>query len=329
MAAPVNVSHTLDELSRLGYLSHVLLAAWPLTPLRIALIYTVFGFLALFASDVLMVWYVPEPLLSQLQAVKGAGEVIVTAGLIFVLSRSYHAQLGGVTEQIDRQREELEVLHRVLRHNLRNNLNQILGYAELIHNRNGFHAECESILSAVDRLARYTEQARRINRVTRGNGRVTFDLSDLIPGLLHEHDHVTHAVRVDVAVPDAATVEANHMFPAALEELVANAITHNDSAPPCVTIQVDDYAPLMTEIRIEDNGPGIPDSEIEPLRERREDPLSHPSGMGLWFVDWTVEHSNGAFTIQRNDAGGTVAHIKVPTAQDGIEAITAGNLWRI
>lgn len=290
-------------------------AQWTLTPLRIALIYIVFGLAALVMSDVLFVRYLADPFLSQVQALKGGVEIGVTAGLIFVLCRRYQQQLNAINEQTTRQREELQVLHRVLRHNLRNNLNQILGYTELIQTQNGHDAECESIFRAVEKLERYTEQARRINQVTALEGLVLFDLHDVIPQVINEHERVTQAVTVTSAIPENASIRANHMFPEAVSELLTNAIVHNDAPSPEIAINVEtDADPFMTTVTVEDNGSGIPPAEVEPIRERTEDPLRHPSGMGLWFVDWTINHSRGQFTIDAAETGGTTAQIHVPKA---------------
>lgn len=59
-----------------------------LTPFRLAVLYLAFGFVALFASDVLLLAVFEDPLLRTLQAGKGALEVFVTAVLIYLVVRS-------------------------------------------------------------------------------------------------------------------------------------------------------------------------------------------------------------------------------------------------
>jgi len=50
------------------------------------------------------------------------------------------------------------------------------------------------------------------------------------------------------------------------------------------------------------------------LRTSEEEPLCHLSGMGLWFVDWAVTHSEGDLEISNAEGGGTEARIRVPSA---------------
>jgi hypothetical protein len=64
-----------------------------LSPMRIAGIYAVFGFGALFVSDLLLPRYLSTHLLAQVQALKGAIEILLTAGLIYVLTHYSERQL--------------------------------------------------------------------------------------------------------------------------------------------------------------------------------------------------------------------------------------------
>ena len=299
------------------YWGQQFLPSFDLTPLRIALAYTVFGFTALFASDVLLVRYVTEPLLSQLQALKGGVEIVLTAGVIFLLTSAREAQLRQQLHQLNQQREELDVLHRVLRHNLRNDLNIILGYADLLHdNLQSEHLspKCAEILDTVDDMIQYTDQATRINQIVDNGGLVTYDLTERLPAVIEDHPLLTSDVEVSTTLPECATVEVNPMFEEALHEVLTNAVTHNDTETPRIAIHVDPGSgpSQMVEIRVIDNGPGIPGAERNPLREGETNPLLHLSGLGLWFVTWTVRHSGGTLTIEDNDCGGATVRIQVP-----------------
>jgi signal transduction histidine kinase len=304
-----------DRLEAWAYWLHRLHHRELLTPLRMSLIYVVFGFGSLYVSDVLLVQSLSDPLLSQVQALKGGVEVVLTAGLIFGLTRRYQSQLEQTTQQLERQREELSVLHRVFRHNLRNDLNIILGYANELREGKGLPPECERILATVERMLGYTEHAKHINHVTEENGqRQTFDLAELVPELLDEQPLVTDAIDVTTTIPGEAEIHANRMFPDALQELITNAIKHNDSQCCALSISVasDQGPPWMTELRIEDNGPGIPDGELEPLNDHTEGGLVHLSGMGLWFVYWAIERFDGEIEFVTPEDGGTTIRIRIP-----------------
>jgi signal transduction histidine kinase len=294
---------------------------YELTPLRVTILYLLFGLGALYVSDVLLGRYVSEPLLGRLQALKGFVEVLLTAGLIFILTAGSRASLKYQTDQLQRQQQELRVLHRVIRHNLRNELNAIDGYAELVQERTDDEKRqewCRRIKISASDLLQYTQQANRIRKISDGsNGQPeTIDLSETIPQLIEKNGDV-EAGEVTVDLPRRAPVEANHMLDIAINELLTNAIKHNDSSDPEVSVTVDpDSGGLaMTQIIIEDNGPGLPTNTRDVIEQVTEDPLLHMDGMGLWMVHWIVIESNGVMDIN-TDGTGTRVTLTIPSAME-------------
>lgn len=290
-----------------------------LTPLRITLIYLVLGILALFISDVLFTFYLPEPLLSQVQALKAGIEVVLTAGLILVLTSYREAQFQRERTHVEQQRRELDVLHRVIRHNIRNDINVIMGHAELIRREEPAESIDEHsrvILDKVEDLAKYTSRATLIRQLSEGRGQVrTYDVSDLVNRIVEQYQSNAEETTLSTTVPEQMTIEAIPMFPELLEELVANALYHNDSSTPAVSIDasVADDGDVI-EIRVSDNGPGIPPAELEALRSAEEGTLDHLSGMGLWTVSRGVQNSGGTFSVEHSDEEGTTALVRVPRA---------------
>jgi signal transduction histidine kinase len=215
----------------------------------------------------------------------------------------------------------------VLRHNLRNDLNVIHGYARWVQEQSSqFDSACAKILATVDRMTRYTEQASRIKRITDGETLVrTYDVTELIPRMLDDHPQVTDDVDLSVSLPNSAPVTANHMFESALAEVVTNAIEHNDAETPRLAIDVRtvDGANRTVEISVSDNGPGIPDEEVEPLRDGTEGPVVHLSGLGLWFVAWTIRHTGGTLRFEPNDWGGTTVRLRVSEISEHLDPIHA------
>jgi signal transduction histidine kinase len=50
-------------------------------------------------------------------------------------------------------------------------------------------------------------------------------------------------------------------------------------------------------------------------RGEEEDP-HHLSGVGLWFVEWTIRHSGGEFTVEDTEHAGATVVIHVPKAPE-------------
>ncbi|MFC6977001.1 ATP-binding protein [Halomicroarcula sp. GCM10025709] len=61
-----------------------------------------------------------------------------------------------------------------------------------------------------------------------------------------------------------------------------------------------------------DNGPGIPDQELETINQGEETPLQHGSGLGLWIVYWTVSLYGGEVTFVNNSPRGAAVILSLP-----------------
>lgn len=294
-----------------------------LNAVRITVIYLFFGLSALFVSDVLIVSLLEDPLLAQVQALKGAIEVLLTGGLIFVLTRSHQRQQNQVASRMKRQRDELQLLHRIMRHNLRNDLNVLLGIMNLLadEEESGDTTELrQQAREKIKGMEEYIDQLRRVRMVTSAElDTVTIQISDVITSLLGNHSDIADDVEVSLSLPEDITVECNPMLEEGINELLTNAVHHNTAENPEVDIEVDGNGgpPGMVAIHISDNGPGLPSTEIEAIQARRAEELSqtlHSTGLGLWFVDWMITHSGGDLQVDGSDPEGTRITLLVPKA---------------
>jgi signal transduction histidine kinase len=97
-----------------------------------------------------------------------------------------------------------------------------------------------------------------------------------------------------------------------LRNLVENAVEHNDGDPHVtVTTSLADGALVLA---VADDGPGLPEGERAVLRSRKETPLRHSSGLGLWLVSWGVETMGGSVSVDCPADGGTVVRLEIPLA---------------
>lgn len=104
------------------------------------------------------------------------------------------------------------------------------------------------------------------------------------------------------------------MLDVAFRYLIENAVVHADRDGPDVRVRVlvgDGHAAVV----FEDEGPGIPDLELEALARGVEGALSHTDGLGLWLVTWIVENSGGERDVGR-EGGSTVVTVALPAAAD-------------
>jgi PAS domain S-box-containing protein len=216
-----------------------------------------------------------------------------------------------------REREgRLSVLDRVLRHNIRNKLNIVLGASEDLKERLG--AEERERLSLVEDatqdLLRLSEKARRFDTVIRA-GHSTAEPTDLVEiarRVVAEKRLEYPDVEFRTHFPEEAWVSAHEAFELALGELVDNASLHSNQESPTIDVEIDADGGTTT-ITVADFGPGIPDMDRQAVLRGEETPLEHGMNIGLWLVRWTIDNSDGTLSVSENAPTGTRVEARLPS----------------
>lgn len=242
------------------------------------------------------------------------GQVIGVAGIGRNLTDRQRRQ-----RQLESERERLEYVNRLLRHNLLNDLNVVqarLGILEgAVDEEARPHYE-----TAKDRTADMVDLVDTIRRVTTA-------IVDSDDGGLHEVAVVplveSELDRARQAFPHAEfaftsdgdpAVLADDLFGEVIENLLTNAVQHNDREHPDVAVRVERGGEDVL-VRIADDGPGIPDDRKEAVFEQGVSERDAPgSGVGLYLVRKTVETYRGSVTVADNDPRGTVVEMRIPAA---------------
>lgn len=233
----------------------------------------------------------------------------------------YAVVLRDVTARVTRQ-QRLEVFNRVLRHNLRKDMNVINGHAELIHSRANdpvIDDSAESIQRSGQELAELSRRAREAEKVLNIDETIPQEtpLSPIVEDIFAaaESDHDVDSVDYDIS-EDIVVETAKKPLQLALTHLVENAIEYNDNADPEVWVSAD-YSPderYPLRISVADNGPGIPEQEFETVEMGGETPLQHGTGIGLWIVRWVITNLGGKLEFAERHPTGTVVSLYLPAA---------------
>jgi PAS domain S-box-containing protein len=240
------------------------------------------------------------------------GEPVRTVGIHLDIDqrKTYEQTLQG-------QLDNLEVLNQMVRHDVRNALQLVLAYGDMIEDYVGDDGE--------EHLQKILEGGRKAVDITQTAGEVTEVLlhsaGDRTPvaarPVLEEQvedvrtSHEGVVVSIEETIPDVAVL-ADDMLESVFRNLLSNTIIHNDKELPEVTVSaaLDDE---MVRVRVADNGPGIPSDQKEQIFEKNEKGLnSEGTGLGLYLVQTLVDRYSGDVWAEDNEPEGSVFIVELP-----------------
>lgn len=221
--------------------------------------------------------------------------------------------------QLEDQRDMLDLLNQVLRHDIRNDLQVVTSYGEMVRERvdKDEQEQLEKMVEAASHATELTLTARDLSEVLFGESpeQSVVPLGDVVASELNElrsrYDQATITVE---GLPDV-NVRANELLQAVVRNLLTNAVRHNDKDIPQIAVSVekrDEHARLI----IADNGPGISDEQKADIFEKGVKGLESPgTGLGLYLVKTLVSKYDGEIQIDDNEPEGTVFTVGLPLAE--------------
>ena len=251
----------------------------------------------------------------RLSAVREDGELeSVVATVRDVSERSRYE------EQLERRTEQLEVLNRVVRHDIRNDMTVVLAWLEELedHVDDAGRRSLQRVLRASEHVVELTDIAREHVEVVVGErdvDRRPVRLAEVLGEEVERRRESYPDATIDLETPLPETaVLADDMLSSVFRNLVNNAVQHNDTDTPVVTVTATEAEDTVT-VRVADNGPGIPDDQKEQIFGKGDRGLDSPgSGIGLYLVHTLVEGYGGSVHVTDNDPEGAVFVVELPAA---------------
>jgi two-component system OmpR family sensor kinase len=209
-------------------------------------------------------------------------------------------------------RDSLEFLNRLLRHNILNAITVIRGNAELI--REDAHSEAivdrtETIRMRSDQIDELIQNVKvLVKQIERDSPVEPIELTPIIQRELELARETYDDVRIDADVAQGVVVSADPLVSAAIENILTNAVVHNDQEQPEVTVSLT-TAVETARLTIADNGPGVPDETKEAL----VDPGPHGEhGLGLYLANQLINQYGGTLSFEERSPRGTTVTIELP-----------------
>ncbi|SEV93295.1 ATP-binding protein [Halobacterium jilantaiense] len=216
--------------------------------------------------------------------------------------------LRDVTGSVTRQ-QRLTVLNRILRHNVRNNLDAALAYADRVTDDEMREGITDNVRETLDVASKARDAEEVMNSVTDDSEPVR--LADVAATVADQFRTGEYAGTVSVTSVDEPVVQSHRsVVRRVLVELVENAFVHSSDSV-AVEVVVRDCDGEWAEIVVADDGPGIPEEERAVLASGTETQLEHGHGIGLWFVTWAVTRLGGTVDFEENDPSGSVVTVRL------------------
>lgn len=215
----------------------------------------------------------------------------------------------------EQHRRHLEVMQRVVRHNIRNDLTKVRGWAGLMCDEDDAETRSEQfarVERVLDKWEAMSERMKQIRTLLESETRLrpTADPESILDDAVAPVRDEGADVAVSVDAPDTASVRVPPALRDAVRELVENAsnATEHGTVEVELACSDDDWV----EITVSDDGPGLPEMEADVLATGEETPLNHGQGLGLWMVRMVVTEAGGDVSVDSAGDGTTVC-LRLPT----------------
>ncbi|MFB6131379.1 MAG: sensor histidine kinase [Salinigranum sp.] len=258
-----------------------------------------------------------------------------TGGLLFAYLYTKAEQnaeaLAEEHDRLRREQERLGVLHRMIRHDIRNDMAVALGWSDLLG-----ETASEDQREILDRIRTANEHVVELTELSRNYVAVIVDddSMELKPIGLAEvlrmelrtcrevYPNAAFTLRTDLP---SVCVTANELLSSVFRNVLHNAVQHNDTEAPEVEVAVTQRDDVV-RVAISDNGPGVPDERKEVVFGKSEQGIeSAGTGIGLYVVNVFVTEYGGSVWIEDNDPTGATVVVELTRSPPG-KALAANGL---
>jgi signal transduction histidine kinase len=237
-------------------------------------------------------------------------------GAIIGVNRGRATRNEILAERTEEQRETLELLTRLLRHDIRNDTQAINGHAEFLSEED-LSGDGESSLTVIeqrsDAILRLLEDTSTLLE-TLGSDR---DLRPIVLRRIVDREVTSirdghPEVTVEADIPDDVQVVADGLLHQLFLNLLSNAVEHND--PEGLRLRVEARVREETvDVTVSDNGRGMPDEVKGHCFELGEKgPGSSGDGLGLYLVSRLADVYGGSVSAGDAEGGGARFDITLP-----------------
>lgn len=213
----------------------------------------------------------------------------------------------------------LAFLNRMLRHDVRNDAGIIVGNAELLQDEVEDDESLTFILDAAEHIVELTHVAHAFEQVEEGAELEAIGLGSTLDRCLKtaRSSFPDATIIADIDAAHGVDVHADRLLTSVFENLIRNAVQHNDKDEPTVEVRarVDEET---AQVEVADDGPGIDPAIVDEIfEEGSKGDSSGGTGLGMHLVDTLVTRYGGSVDVEAREPRGTVFRVHLPRHEAG------------
>lgn len=243
-------------------------------------------------------------------------ETALGGALLGLLVGNYHTAMQTARTEAETFKEHVQFFLRLLRHDIRNDAQQIQGYADLVAEDTG-DERLRYVRDSASHIVELTHLTRAFTDEEGTPGTEARPLATLLEKVLEtaRQRHPEAEIRLASTPPEEVQVRGDELLRNVFENLVRNAVQHHDGDAPRVRITVD-VDPDTVEIRVADDGPGVPeDVQRRLFQEGSKGASSAGTGLGLHLVHVLVTQYGGRVELEHTGPGGSTFLVVLPRVE--------------
>jgi PAS domain S-box-containing protein len=223
-------------------------------------------------------------------------------------------------EELESRTEQLELINRFVRHDIRNDIDLVYSWSELLSDHVDEEGQeyIDRIRVTSDHITELTQIAGEFVETVSSGSDADLEAIELRHTLGEELEkvrssHEDAAIQLNGDIP-AVDVRANGMLSSVFRNLLNNAVQHNTADNPAVYITAEVTGGTVT-VTVADNGPGIPDDQkTDIFGKGAQGAESKGTGIGLYLVHTLVHQYGGKVSVADSDIGGARFVVELQTA---------------
>ncbi|MFB6251741.1 MAG: PAS domain S-box protein [Halobellus sp.] len=223
---------------------------------------------------------------------------------------------GRVITNQSQQEQHMSMLERVMRHNVRNDLNKVRGWAQILaeeENAETRLSHLDRIKHVVDEWEAMTDGVRQIRQLansTMGDRPIT-EVQSVTEHLTEWGRGVESTMTVESTVSDSSTVWVPRILEDAVTTLIPIAVDQSTDRDASVEVLLSDTSDDWIEVTLLITGSRLTEAEIDVLDAGEETALTHAQGVDVWLVRTMIREIGGDITAETADAETSVT-LRIP-----------------